>query len=433
MASAGCPGPSGAPSAGSETPGRRPRRGRRTCAPRAPSRRPPRRCSRGGAAAGRGRSRRPGAGVGVDPLREVSLEPPPGLAALGPGLDLVHADAVAREQVAARSGSSTRRSPRSRSRRGHPSAGCGAAPSGRRMRRAAGAATRAPRRRLSRSGPRRGRRRRACPARRRRPPRPRARRGRPPGSRRHAAAWPSSPAGTRPTGSGFEPGARAPSDRDRRARRGPRRAGSPAASLRLTQGASTAARLGFALLRLTERRSATSTSACRLAAARARRRSRAASIRSSTARSGGASAPSITVTISAPSASAATVSIRVDPAPPQATSSPPANPTESPRTKRPSASSRAAGATAPTRIARQAVAQALGVVLRPGAGVELDQRREPGLLELGRDDDHGPARLRRQPRRLLGGHDHVAGVRQHERPRRRRRPRSPRAGPGSTG
>ena len=62
----------------------------------------------------------------------------------------------------------------------------------------------------------------------------------------------------------------------------------------------------------------------------------------------GLAAPSRIVTISASSLSASIVAASVEPAPPHAIISPSRKPTASPRTKRPSASSRAAGATEPT-------------------------------------------------------------------------------------
>ena len=62
--------------------------------------------------------------------------------------------------------------------------------------------------------------------------------------------------------------------------------------------------------------------------------------------------------------------------------------------------------------------------------VEGDHRREPRLERDGRHDAH---RLRGVLGRVLGGHEHVAVVREHDRLRRRVVPRPPRAAPPSTG
>ena len=118
----------------------------------------------------------------------------------------------------------------------------------------------------------------------------------------------------------------------------------------------------------------------------------------------GAPSPSTIVTISAPSLSAAIVAARVDPAPPQAITSPSTNPTASPRTKRPAgvvAGRRrdGAGAGLGERLGR--AGSAFSVSDR--ARVELDHRDEPGLL--GGAAEHPRLAIGERGRVLGGEHD----------------------------
>ena len=140
--------------------------------------------------------------------------------------------------------------------------------------------------------------------------------------------------------------------------------------------------------------------------ARARRRS--GSSRSSSASASGASAPSITVTISASSASAATVATRVDPAPPQATSS------SLGEADRVAAAKAALGIVARGRrhrARRGSTASSASIrsalVAASSAGSNSTRAASAACCELGRRrPDHAPG-LAGQPRRLLGGHEHV--------------------------
>ena len=92
--------------------------------------------------------------------------------------------------------------------------------------------------------------------------------------------------------------------------------------------------------------------------------------------------------------------VRVEPAPPQATISPPAKPTASPCLKRPWASSRAAGATPPVATPSRAASSRSAFSSAEAVRVELDQRQQARLLR-GRRRPPGPAsrRARRRARR----------------------------------
>src|SRR5215210_6854936 len=96
----------------------------------------------------------------------------------------------------------------------------------------------------------------------------------------------------------------------------------------------------------------------------------------------GALAPAISVTISAPSASRRIVAARVEPAPPQATISPSAKPSASPRTKRPCGSSRAAGATPPVEISPSATPRRSAFSSTAASGSSSTRVSSPACCEV---------------------------------------------------
>src|SRR6185312_2837571 len=96
----------------------------------------------------------------------------------------------------------------------------------------------------------------------------------------------------------------------------------------------------------------------------------------------GASAPPITVTISASTASISTVANSVDPAPPQATISPPEKPTASPRLNRPWASSRAAGAMPPVATSASAASSRPAFSSSAAAGSSSTSARRLACCEV---------------------------------------------------